>query len=78
MRRTVRVAVLMLSALSVTLRAQTTPERANPFLTASKLPYHAVPFDRIRNGDYQPAIEEGIRQEEAAVQRIASQKAPAT
>src|SRR3954463_8609804 len=31
---------------------------ANPFAQPSSLPYHAPAFDRIRDADYQPAIEE--------------------
>jgi peptidyl-dipeptidase Dcp len=48
------------------------PARENPFLTASTLPYQAPPFDRIRDEDYQPALEEGMRQQLAEVQAIAS------
>lgn len=35
--------------------------RANPFFTASPLPFQAPPFNIIRDSDYQPAIEEGMR-----------------
>ncbi len=35
---------------------------ANPFSTASTLPYQAPRFDIIRDGDYQPAFEEGMKQ----------------
>src|SRR5438045_3929145 len=85
MRRTACATLLIVCATAAIGSAQDrpkaaklAPQRPNPFLSASKLPYHAVPFDRIRNGDYQPAIEEGIRQEEANVERVARQKAPAT
>ena len=30
---------------------------ANPFYAESTLPYHAPPFDRIKDTDYQPALE---------------------
>ena len=50
----------------------------NPLLTASPLPFEAPPFDRIRNADYQPAIEEGMRQHRAEVEAIANQSAPPT
>ena len=83
MTRPIRLAALLLLASATTATAQDTRKsvrlaRPNPFFTESRLPYHAVPFDRIRSSDYQPAIEEGIRQEEANVTRIANQKAPAT
>ncbi|HEU4556831.1 MAG TPA: M3 family metallopeptidase [Longimicrobium sp.] len=59
--------------------AATTPAaNENPFFTVSTLPYHAPPFDRIRNEHYQPALEEGMRQQLAEVETIANQTAPAT
>jgi peptidyl-dipeptidase Dcp len=44
----------------------------NPFFNESILPYHAPPFDKIRNSDYQPAIEEGMKQELADIEMIAN------
>ncbi|MGB9406297.1 MAG: peptidyl-dipeptidase Dcp [Terracidiphilus sp.] len=35
---------------------------ANPFYATSTLPFHAPPFDKIKDADYQPAIEAGIAQ----------------
>lgn len=34
---------------------------ANPFTCPSSPTYQAPPFERIRDADYQPAIEEGMR-----------------
>ena len=51
---------------------------ANPFFVESNLPYHAPRFDLIRNEDYQPALEEGIRQWLAEVESIAKQTQPPT
>jgi len=45
----------------------------NPFFAASTLPYQAPPFDRIKDSDFQPAIEEGMRRQIAEVDRIAGQ-----
>ena len=45
---------------------------ANPFASASPLLYQAPPFDRIRNEDYEPALDEGMRVQLAEVERIAS------
>ena len=56
----------------------TPAESANPLLTASTLPFQAPPFDRIKDADYQPAIEEGMRQHLAEVRRIADNAEPAT
>src|SRR5579883_3032051 len=54
------------------------PARVNPFLTPSSLPLQAPPFNLIRDGDYQPAIEEGMRRQRAQIERIASNPAPPT
>lgn len=43
----------------------------NPFFAASTLPFEAPPFDKIKEGDYQPAIEEGIKQHLAEIEKIA-------
>lgn len=51
-----------------------TPKEAAPvnaLLTASTLPMQAPPFDKINDTDYQPAIEEGMRQHLAEIEKIA-------
>lgn len=49
----------------------------NPFFADSALPYHAPAFDKIKNGDYKPAIEAGMQQQLAEMQKIAdSAEAP--
>ena len=45
---------------------------SNPFYSASTLLYQAPPFDRIRDTDFQPAIEEGMRQDLADMEAIAN------
>jgi peptidyl-dipeptidase Dcp len=52
--------------------------RDNPFARPSPLLYEAPPFDRIRNTDYQPAIEEGMRRQLAEFDSIARQQTPPT
>jgi peptidyl-dipeptidase Dcp len=47
-------------------------QASNPFFTASTLPYQAPPFDKIKDSDYQPAIEEGMKQQLAEVDKIAN------
>src|SRR3954453_3196727 len=42
----------------------------NPFFEKSNLPFEAPPFDRIKDSDYQPAIEEGMTRELAEIQAI--------
>ncbi|MEO7014429.1 MAG: dipeptidyl carboxypeptidase II, partial [Dokdonella sp.] len=44
----------------------------NALLTASTLPMQAPPFDKIHDADYQPAIEEGMRQQLAEIEKIAN------
>ena len=45
--------------------------RTNPFFAASTLPFQAPPFDRIKNADYAPAIEEGMKRQLAEIEKIA-------
>lgn len=57
--------ILTLAAvIAYVTAAQQTPTGGfgpqNPFYAASTLPFHAPPFDRIKDSDYQPAIEAGI------------------
>src|SRR4029079_1377631 len=46
---------------------------ANPFFQASTLQYQAPPFDKITDADFQPAIEEGMKQQIAEIDKIATQ-----
>ena len=50
----------------------------NPFYLPSSLPFHAPPFDKIKDEDYQPAIEAGMSQKLAEIQSIADNPAPPT
>src|SRR5262249_7888537 len=50
----------------------------NPFSRPSALPYQAPPFDKIKDSDFQPAIEEGMKQELVEVEAIANSSAPPT
>ena len=64
---------------SLSTAASTAPAaRNNPFFTASTLPFQAPPFDRVEETDYQPAIEEGMKEQAAEVDSIANNPAPAT
>jgi peptidyl-dipeptidase Dcp len=78
MRSSSIIILFVISAMSlVTLKNPTTPARAaadvaNPFLTESTLPFHAPPFDKIKDGDYQPAIEEGMKDQLAEIEKIAN------
>ncbi|HEY6445963.1 MAG TPA: M3 family metallopeptidase [Acidobacteriaceae bacterium] len=50
----------------------------NPFCTPSTLPFHAPPFDKIKDTDYQPAIEAGMAQQKQEMQAIANNPEPPT
>ncbi len=50
----------------------------NPFYAQSTLPFHAPPFDRIKDSDYQPAIDAGMAAQLEEVNRIANNPEPAT
>ena len=45
---------------------------SNPFFAPSTLPFQAPPFDKIKDEDYQPAIEAGMAQQQAEIERIAN------
>ncbi len=59
------------------IRSRSAPAPAatgsNPFFVESTLPYHAPRFDLIRDEHYQPALEEGMRQQLAEIDAIAKQ-----
>src|SRR5207245_6902552 len=48
---------------------------ANPFYAPSTLPFQAPPFDKIKDGDYQPAIEAGMAEQRKEMQDIANNPA---
>ena len=50
----------------------TTAMTSNPFFSASTLPFQAPPFDKIKDADYQPAIDEGMKQQLAEIEKIAN------
>jgi peptidyl-dipeptidase Dcp len=54
------------------------PAETNPLLEPSKLPFQAPPFDRIKDSDFEPAIDEGMKQELAEMEKIADNPEPAT
>ena len=80
MRKTLRfgLAALLVAVPSLGADSSLAAGRVNPLLTKSPLPFQAPPFDKIRNSDYQPAIEEGMKQQLAEVAAIADNPAPPT
>jgi len=51
---------------------------SNPFYAPSSLPFQAPPFDKIKDGDYQPAIEAGMADQLTEIRRIADNPSPPT
>jgi peptidyl-dipeptidase Dcp len=79
-------AALACAAFTITMTAQTsapTPQTAafgpsNPFYAESMLPFHTVPFDKIKDSDYQPAFEAGMAQQIKQVEAVANNPAAPT
>ena len=72
---------IALSAAAATACGAQTPTSfgpANPFYAPSALPFQAPPFDKIKDGDYRPAIDAGMAQQIKEVEAIANNPAPAT
>ncbi len=51
---------------------------SNPFAKQSTLPFNYPAFDKIKNEDYAPAFEEGMRQQSLEIEAIANNKAAPT
>jgi peptidyl-dipeptidase Dcp len=50
----------------------------NPFYAPSSLPFQAPPFNRIQDGDYQPALQAGMAQQLQEIRAIADNPEPPT
>lgn len=50
----------------------------NPLMHVSTLPFHAPAFDKIKNGDFKPAIDAGMKQQITEIEAIANNPAPPT
>ncbi len=72
------VSAAALAACCAALTGAQAAPTANPFASPSTLPFHAPPFDRIKDSDYAPGFAEGIKRELAEVDRIANNPAPPT
>jgi peptidyl-dipeptidase Dcp len=72
------VAAAGCSPAATPVQTSPAPATSNPLFVESTLPYHAPRFDLIRNEDYQPALEEGMRQDLAEIAAIAKQTRPPT
>jgi len=52
------------------------PQRANPLLSASPLPFQAPPFDKIQDGDYLPAFAQAMAEHLEQINAIADSTEP--
>jgi len=69
--------IFMSQSLPLTASAQSKsptpgPTGNNPLLTESELPYHLPPFDKIKDDDFIPAIEAGMRDHLQQAEKIAA------
>jgi peptidyl-dipeptidase Dcp len=51
---------------------------SNPFYSSSTLPFQTIPWDKIKDSDYQPAIEAGMAEQLKEIQAIANNPAAPT
>src|SRR5689334_12858317 len=63
------------AALPALLWAGAAAAATNPFAVPSNLPYQAPRFDLIKDRDYQPAFDAGMKQQLAEIDRIAANPA---
>ncbi len=69
------LSVLFIGASGAPMAATTA---ANPFAQPSNLPLQAPPFDRIKDSDYEPGFEQGMKEQIAEIDAIANSKAAPT
>ena len=72
------IMTLSLVALNSPRSDASAPAATNPFFSESALPFHAPPFDKINDSDYAPAIEEGMKDQLAEIEKIANDPAAPT
>jgi peptidyl-dipeptidase Dcp len=68
-------AILSIQAAPMSADAAGLPA-SNPFAAVSPLPFEAPQFDKIKDADFAPAIEAGMKQEMAEYRAIADNPAP--
>ncbi len=72
MSTVIAAGTIALGSINPTLAAAADFGPSNPFFAPSALPFQAPPFDKIKDEDFQPAIEAGMAQQQAEVQSIAN------
>lgn len=54
------------------------PQDGNPLLAQSTLPYHTLPFDKIKDTDWEPAFDVAMLLDNTRIRQIADNPAPPT
>ncbi len=79
MKKNTCVPLLVILVIAASCGNKQQPASAgNPFFEPSKLPFQAPDFTNIRDTDFKPAMEEGMKQQQAEVQKIADSTAVPT
>ncbi len=69
---------VLLTSTAIAQNSNVTNTSNNPFFLQSTLPYSTEPFDKIKDADYKPAFEEGMKQHLKEIEAIANNTSPAT
>ncbi|HVU47884.1 MAG TPA: peptidyl-dipeptidase Dcp [Terracidiphilus sp.] len=72
------IAAIVLTSGMVCAQQAATFGPSNPFFAASTLPFQAPPFDKIKDSDYQPAIDAGLAQQLKEIDAIVNNPAAPT
>jgi peptidyl-dipeptidase Dcp len=78
MSNVIAVATIALGSTNPALAAAADFGPSNPFYAPSPLPFEAPPFDKIKDDDFQSAIEAGMAQQQVEIQAIADNPAAPT
>ena len=76
MKKIITILPFVVSALTGMAQEESIPA-SNPFSKESSLPYSTEPFDKIKDADYKPAFEAGMRDHLKEIESIANNTAPA-
>lgn len=78
MKGTLLLALPLVMTALMSGRPALDPPAGNPFFSAYTTPFGVPPFDQIKPEHFEPAIDEGIKQQTAEIATITQQKAAPT
>lgn len=70
--------ILAENAISQTRNVHASTGPGNPFFLRSKLYFQAPDFSKIKDADFKPALEQGMKEKLVEIEKIANNPAPAT